>query len=220
MTELLAVIAPLLLIDALNPVLFALLIYAAGTSRPVANSSALLLGHTLAYFVVGLLASTGIEKLAARLDNPQPIDFVIEFVLGMAFLYAALATRKGGASESRNPEGELTPFKCLAYGAIVNFIGAPFALPYLVVVSEIVQANLPTATSVAVLAGYNLFYALPFMLVPGLIAVIGDRAKPVLDKINKFLERSTDLLMPWLMLGLALWLLADVYTYLTTGAPL
>jgi threonine/homoserine/homoserine lactone efflux protein len=220
MTELLAVIAPLLLIDALNPVLFALLIYAAGTSRPVANSSALLLGHTLAYFVVGLLASTGIEKLAARLDNPQPIDFVIEFVLGMAFLYAALATRKGGASESRNPEGELTPFKCLTYGAIVNFIGAPFALPYLAVISEILQANLSTARSVTVLAGYNALYALPFTLVPGLIAVIGDRAKPVLDKINKFLERSTDLLMPWLMLGLALWLLADVYTYLTTGAPL
>jgi threonine/homoserine/homoserine lactone efflux protein len=220
MTELLAVIAPLLLIDALNPVLFALLIYAAGTSRPVANSSALLLGHTLAYFVVGLLASTGIEKLAARLDNPQPIDFVIEFVLGMAFLYAALATRKGGASESRNPEGELTPFKCLTYGAIVNFIGAPFALPYLAVISEILQANLSTVRSVTVLAGYNALYALPFTLVPGLIAVIGDRAKPVLDKINKFLERSTDLLMPWLMLGLALWLLADVYTYLTTGAPL
>ncbi len=41
MTELLAVITPLLLIDALNPVLFALLIYAAGTARPVANSSAI-----------------------------------------------------------------------------------------------------------------------------------------------------------------------------------
>lgn len=220
MTELLAVITPLLLIDALNPVLFAVLIYAAGTSRPVANSSALLLGHTLAYFVVGLLASTGIERLTARLDNPQPVDFFIEFVLGIAFLYAALATRQGGASESRNPEGELTPLKCVTYGAIINFIGAPFALPYLAVVSEIVQAELSTATSVAVLAGYNALYALPFMLVPGLIAAIGDRAQPVLAKINRFLERGADLLMPWLMLALGLWLLADVYTYLTTGAPL
>jgi NhaP-type Na+/H+ or K+/H+ antiporter len=108
MTELLAVITPFLLIDALNPVLFAVLIYAAGSSRPVANSSAMLLGHTMAYFAVGLLASLGIEKLAQRLDNPQPVDFVIEFVLGIAFLYAALASRKGGASEARNPEGDLT----------------------------------------------------------------------------------------------------------------
>src|SRR5210317_2178720 len=107
MTELLAVIAPLLLIDALNPVLFAVLIYAAGGARPVANSSAMLLGHTLAYFLVGLLASTGIQQLTDRLDNPQPIDFVIEFFLGVAFLYAALASRAGGASEERKPARHL-----------------------------------------------------------------------------------------------------------------
>jgi len=220
MTELLAFIAPLLLVDALNPVLFAVLIYAAGSNRPVANSSAMLLGHTLAYFVVGLMASVGIEKLAERLDNPQPVDFVIEFVLGIAFIYAALASRDGGASETRQPEGALTPLKCLVYGAVINFIGAPFALPYLAVISEILQANLSTFTSVSILAGYNFVYALPFALVPGLIAVVGDRAQPVLGKINQFLERGTDLLMPWLMLLLGLWLLADVYTYVTTGAPL
>ncbi len=219
MTELLAVITPFLLIDALNPVLFAVLIYAAGSSRPVANSSAMLLGHTLAYFAVGLLASLGIEKLAQRLDNPQPVDFAIEFVLGIAFLYAALASRKGGASETRNPEGDLTPLKCLAYGAVINFIGAPFALPYLAVISEIIQADLSTTSAVTVLIGYNLAYSLPFVLVPGLIAVIGDRAQPVLAKINRFLERGADLLMPWLMLALALWLLADVTSFVITGAP-
>ena len=220
MTELLAVIAPLLLVDALNPVLFAVLIYAAGSTRPIANSSAMLLGHTLAYFVVGLVASIGIERLSERLDNPQPVDFVIEFVLGIAFIYAALASREGGASETRQPEGALTPLKCFVYGAVINFIGAPFALPYLAVISEILQANLPTTTSVTILAGYNFIYALPFALVPGLIAVVGDRAQPVLAKINQFLEKGTDLLMPWLMLGLGLWLLADVYTYVTAGAPL
>ena len=220
MTELLAVIIPLLLVDALNPVLFAVLIYAAATPRPIANSSAMLLGHTLAYFVVGLLASVGVEKLSARLENPQPVDFVIEFILGIAFLYAALASRKGGASEERNPEGVLTPMKCLAYGAIVNFLGAPFALPYLAVISEIMQANLSTHTSVAILVGYNLAYALPFALVPGLIVVLGDRAQPLLEKINRYLERGADLLMPWIMLALGLWLLTDVCAYVFTGAPL
>lgn len=220
MTELLAVIAPFLLIDALNPVLFAMLIYAAGSARPIANSSAMLLGHTLAYFVVGLLASVGIEKLMQRLDNPQPIDFVIEFILGMALLYAALASRGGGASEAKNPEGALTPLKCLAYGAVINFIGAPFALPYLAVMSEIMRADLSTSAAVSVLVGYNLAYALPFAMVPGLIAVVGDRAQPVLEKINQFLERGADLLMPWLMLVLALWLLADVAAFVITGGPL
>jgi cytochrome c biogenesis protein CcdA len=219
MTELLAVITPLLLVDALNPVLFAVLIYAGASSRPVANSSAMLLGHTLAYFVVGLVASQGIEILSHRLDNPQPVDFVIEFVLGIAFIYAALASREGGASETRQPQGELTPLKCLLYGAVINFIGAPFALPYLAVISEIVQSDLSTASAVTVLAGYNFIYALPFLLVPALIATIGDRAQPVLAKINQFLERGTDLLMPWLMLALGLWLLFDVFYFVTTGTP-
>jgi cytochrome c biogenesis protein CcdA len=220
MTELLAVITPLLIIDALNPVLFAVLIYAAGSTRPVANSSAMLVGHTLAYFVVGLVASTGIEKLSARMDNLQPVDFVIEIFLGFAFLYAALASRKGGASKTRQPEGELTPLKCMLYGAVINFIGAPFALPYLAVISEILQAKLSTTTSVSILAGYNIVYALPFMLVPGLIATIGDRAQPVLAKINRVLERGAGLLMPWLMLALGLFFLVDAYTYFSTGAPL
>jgi cytochrome c biogenesis protein CcdA len=219
MTELLGTITPLLLIDALNPVLFAVLIFAAGSARPIANSSALLLGHTLAYFVLGLVASIGIEKLTQRLDNPQPVDFVIEFVLGIAFVYAALASRKGGASNTRQPEGPLTPLKCLSYGAIINFIGAPFALPYMAVINEIVQSDLSTASAITLLGGYNFVYALPFALVPGLVAVIGDRAQPVLSNINQFLERGTDLLMPWLMLALGLWLLSDVYSYIAAGFP-
>jgi cytochrome c biogenesis protein CcdA len=87
------------------------------------------------------------------------------------------------------------------------------------VISEIIQADLSATAAVTVLVGYNLAYALPFVLVPGLIAVFGDRAQPVLAKINRFLERGADLLMPWLMLALALWLLIDVYTFVTTGAP-
>ncbi len=215
MTDLATSIAPLLLIDVINPVLFALLIFCAGSSRPVANSSALLLGHTLAYLMVGLLASLGIEKLVQRLDNPQPVDFVIEFLLGLAFLYAALSSRDGGASETRTPEGDLTPVGCLAYGAVVNFLGAPFALPYLAVVSEIMQADLSTAGALSVLTAYNLVYALPFAMIPGLIAVVGDRARPGLETINRWLERTADMLMPWLMLALGLWLLADVYSHIS-----
>ena len=123
-------------------------------------------------------------------------------------------------AKTPSPEGQLTPLKCLRYGAIINFVGAPFALPYLAVVNEIVQTELSTAASVSVLAGYNIAYALPFALVPGLIAVIGEKAQPLLNKINAFLERGADLLMPWLMLALAIWLLADVYIYVMSEAPL
>lgn len=220
MIELLAVIIPILLVDVLNPVLFAVLIFTAGSSRSVANSSALLLGHTVAYFCVGLLASVAMEKLTQRLANPQPVDFVIESILGVGCLYAALASRGGKASEERNPEGVLSPLKCFTYGAVVNFIGAPFALPYFAMIDQLLQADFSLGGSLLVLLGYNLAYALPFTLVPALIAVKGDAAKPILEKINGWLIAGADLLMPWLMLALGLFLLTDSLVYLITGEPL
>lgn len=213
-------LVPLLLVDVLNPVLFAALIYTAGSGRPVANASALLAGHTTAYLTLGVVASFGVETLTARLAEPQPIDFLIEFVMAIACLYAAFASRGGGASEERHPEGDLVPLKCFGFGAIINFIGAPFALPYLAVLDQLLQAGLSMPAFYASLLGYNLAYALPFVTVPLLVAVMGDRARPLLETMNGFLTRVADLLMPWLMLLLGLFLLADTASYLLTGEPL
>ena len=48
------ILLPILLSDIVNPVLFAFMVYAAGSSRPVMSSSAMLLGHTLSYFSFGI----------------------------------------------------------------------------------------------------------------------------------------------------------------------
>lgn len=220
MSELFSVIVPLLLFDVLNPVLFAVLIFAASGNRPVANSGALLLGHTLAYFVVGIGASYAVEAIAERLANPKPLDFGIELLVGLACLYSVLASRKGGASEPRNPEVDLNPPKALIYGAIINFIGAPFALPYLAVISQILDADLSGNAAVLILISYNVAYALPFAIVPILLLVTGDRAKPRLQKINDVLVKSADMLMPWLLLLLGLWLTADAVIFIATGKVL
>lgn len=50
MIEIWTYLGPILLADLLNPVLFAFLVYAAGTNLAVINSGAVLIGHTLAYF--------------------------------------------------------------------------------------------------------------------------------------------------------------------------
>ncbi|MEP4149267.1 MAG: GAP family protein [Halioglobus sp.] len=220
MTELLAILVPLLLIDILNPVLLAALIYAAGSSRPIANSGSLLLGHTLAYVVVGLLISVGLEALGKRLANPEPMDFLLEFLLGLACLYGAFASRDGSVSEERNPEGELTPFKCLAFGVIINIIGAPFALPYFAVISQIVDADLSVSSAVVVLSAYNFAYALPFAAVPLSVFLVGDRAQPGLQRVNALMARGADMLMPWMLLAIGMLLLTDVGVFLLCGKPL
>jgi cytochrome c biogenesis protein CcdA len=149
-----------------------------------------------------------------------PIDFVIELLIGLLFLWAALASRNGKASEDRNPERELTPVYCFGYGAVVNFIGVPFALPYFAAVDQLLKADLPVEASLLVLAFYNIAYALPFLLVPILVALTGDSSKPILDKINNVLISLVDEFMPVLLLLLGIALTADAVVYLVSGETL
>jgi cytochrome c biogenesis protein CcdA len=220
MTELAPTLLPLLLVDILNPVLFAVLLMAVATPRPVANSSAMLLGHTVAYFFAGIVISLGLEQLMERLANPQPLDFGISLAVGFLCLWAALGSRDGGASQEKEPEFEFSPLKCFGFGAIVNFVGVPFAVPYLAALDQVLSANLSQQESLSVLVAYNLVYAMPFALVPILVAIMGDRSKPVLERINRFMVAATDKLMPVLLLLIGLALVADSIYFFATGGGL
>lgn len=220
MLEQLINLIPFLVVDALNPVLFALLVFAVGTSKPFANSIAFLSGHTAAYFACGVIIAFGLEKITARLNNPLPIDFVIGLVIGLLCLWAALKSRNGNASAENNPGGELTPTYCFGYGMIVNFIGVPFALPYFAAIDQILRADLPLNSSLLVLAGYNAAYALPFLLVPVAVALVGERSKPILDKINATLVSITDKLMPLILFLIGVALTIDALKYFIYGEPL
>lgn len=220
MPELLAYLFPILLIDIVNPVLFTVLVFAAGSARPVSNSAAILVGHTVAYFIAGIAISLGIEQIAQRLTNPQRIDFVIGGLVGAGLLWMALRTKTNGAPSADEPGWELTPLKCVAFGAVVNFIGVPFALPYFGAIDQILKADLSTVDALLALGAYNLVYALPFAIVPVAVAISGDSAKPWLEKINGFLVRASDILMPWLLGLLGLALLVDAALFFTRGTGL
>ena len=220
MTDLIPTLLPLLLVDILNPVLFAVLLFAVAGDRPVSNSSALLLGHTVAYFVAGILISFGLEQLMQRLANPQPLDYGISIAVGLLCVWSSIGSRNGGASEPREPAFELTPLKCFAFGAIVNFIGIPFAVPYLAALDQILGAGLTADQSLTTLAVYNLLYALPFALVPLLVAIMGNSSRPILDRINSVMVATTDKLMPILLLLLGLALIVDSVKFFATGAGL
>ena len=211
---------PILLSDVVNPVLFAFMVYAAGSSRPVLSSSAMLLGHSLAYLIGGLVLISGLEMISARLANPRTIDFVIEFVLGAVLLWLALRTRKDTGKRPEEETPEFSPWDAFKFGAIVNVIGLPFAVPYFAAIDQFLKSDLSTGGLVLALLAYNLVYVLPFLMIPLLSAIMGEKSKPLLAKINAVMERISDFLMP-LMLGLVgLALLADSITYFIHGNSL
>ena len=76
-------------VDVVNPVLFAFMVYAADTQRPVVTSSAVLLGHTAAYFGAGIVIALGLEKITHYLANPSSIDYLIALIVGLLLLWVA-----------------------------------------------------------------------------------------------------------------------------------
>ncbi|WP_027856579.1 GAP family protein [Marinobacterium jannaschii] len=219
MADIFAVLIPILIVDAVNPVLFAFMVYAAGTERPVSNSSAILLGHTCAYFIVGIALALGLEQLTDRLENPQLIDYIIGFLIGV--LLIGVAFRSPNKSQKQEePSGTLTPIKALGLGAIVNFVGIPFALPYFAALDQILKADLAVIDSIMVLAAYNLFYALPFLIIPVLVKIIGKRSQSILGRINGIVERVSSYIMPILLALAGFVLVVDALKFMLTGKGL
>ena len=218
--EIWTVLFPILLTDVVNPVLFAFLVFAASSNRPVLISSSMLLGHTLAYFSAGIVLSLFMETISDFFSNPRRIDFVIQTILGLALLWVAFGTRKSTGKRPEESMPEFTVLSAFGFGAIVNFIGIPFAVPYFAAIDQIAKTGASTTQGVLQLLSYNLAYALPFVLVPVLSATLGEKARPILDKINQGLDKVSAVLMPVLLGLVGLALLADAATFFITGSSL
>lgn len=214
------ILFPILLSDVVNPVLFAFMVYAAGSSRAVLTSSMMLLGHTLAYFLGGIVLAVGLEKFSNRLANPQTVDFVIEVLVGLILLWLVVRTSKDTGKRPEEETPDFSPWAAFQFGALVNIIGIPFAVPYFAVIDQFLKSDLTTSGMLLALLAYNLAYASVFLMIPVLAAVMGERSKPLLAKVNAVMERISGFLMP-LMLGLVgLALLADAFKYFLTGESL
>ncbi len=220
MSELFLILIPVLLGDVANPVLFALLVHLVARPRGVLLSTAALAGHTVAYFSSGILIALAFDELTEFMVNPGTVGYVLGVVLGVILLYVAWLSRRSSATTETEIVTPGTPLSAFTTGAIVNFIGIPFGLPYFVAIDEILKAELGLASSLAVLGGYNLAYMLPFSLVPLLTLVMGSKARGLLDKISVWLERIGGVLLPILLAGFGIFLILDAIFYFGTGEGL
>jgi cytochrome c biogenesis protein CcdA len=221
MLDVFAVLLPILLADVINPALFAFMVYAVGTDRPLMNANAALLGHTIAYLVFGIGLALAFEAITQRLANPEPIDYVLGLMIGVILLWVVWRNQTGKLQTKQAPQMEqLTPLQAFGIGAMINLVGLPFALPYFAALDQILKANLSVIDSVTLLVGYNLIYALPFLLVPLLSLILGENSRPLLARINEKVDRISTYLMP-LMLGLVgILLVFDALLYFATGEGL
>ena len=128
-----------------------------------------------------------------------------------------LRTRKDKGKRPDENTPEFTVWKAFAFGAVINIIGIPFAVPYFAAIDQLLKSDLDTMGMVTGLALYNVAYALPFLLIPLLTAIMGDRSKPILARVNGFMEKAGDIIMPLLLLAIGLALLVDSVWFFARG---
>ncbi len=235
---------PILLVDVANPVLLVAIAYALTRSRPIAKSYALILGHTLAYFLMGVLIVYGFvyfvmgslianglaELFAPVVDfvvkgfvDPTRISFVIGFVLGLVLLGFAVRMSTSAQIEKQSTRSEVSEqkeglFPSFMMGVTICVLSMPFSVPYFGFINELFSFNVESKALGLLI--YNLLYALPYMLIPFAYAVVGQSIVAKLEAFITFIGSTASWFIPLLFGVLGLAFIADAIKYFLTGSGL
>ncbi len=228
MLELLAYLVPIVIVDTVNPVLAAAVIFALGTRRPYRAASWVLFGWFAVYFLAGIGLAVGLERITRALANPRQIDFAIQTPIALAMIWFAYTSARDSEQPKANKHvpraggsnHTLGAFSGILLGATINLVGLPFALPYFAAIDQVLKTDLSASEAAWVLALYNLVYILPFAALMLLRFIYRDQADALFERINVWMEKSGAVIMPAVLFLIGAVLLVDAVLYFTTGNPL
>lgn len=223
MLELWGILVPILVTDVMNPVLLAGVVYALGTPRPFVAASSMVAGHTLLYFVAGIVLALALDPILEYLENPEPWHYGVSGVIGAALLVFGIQSifAKEKPSERKISDADtIGPIAALGIGAVINLAGLPFAVPYVAALDQILRADLSASGAVTTLVGYNLLYALPFVIIILLRAIYRKDSERILKNLMVWVDRIAAVILPLLLLGLGAFLTVDAGLYFWRGEGL
>ncbi len=173
---LLAGIAGLALLDALNPATIGgvALILLAPLRRPLACAAAFVAGAYATVLALGLAVWSGADAAADAVTGG--VVWVRRIALGLAAVLLLVAAVRRLRSRHRRAvtlPAWFGPWTAAPLGVLVTGADLPNAFPYVVAIERLVTAGVPDGQAVAVLAGYALVYCLPCLVLLGLGATHG-----------------------------------------------
>lgn len=223
MLNVLPVLVPILLADIINPVLLAAIIYSLGGRKPVLYSMMILLGWLVVYFASGILIAIGLESILQFLNNPRPVDFYIESVVAVLLIWFGvrfmLHSKTPQAKKDYGEGKSLNAVGAFGIGATINLIGMPFAIPYFAALDQILKADMGWIESLSTLMVYNILYIAPFTILILIKLLFGESGEKLLQKVNTWMEKIGNVLLPGIMILLGVVLIIDAVKFFTTGQP-
>jgi len=208
----LASLIALAVVDSINPsalVITLALLTRPGPGRAVAVYVAAIFAT---YFGIGAATLLGLAsvwpQLGPALDGRA--GFVLQGLVGAALFAWSVRPAKGGPpSRASAPPSTGAYVALAALGVTVTVLELPTALPYLGALAILADADLPASGWVPLLAGYNLVFVMPPLLLLAAHLALGDRVAARFAGLRVRLERSALDAAKWIAGlvggGLALW---------------
>jgi hypothetical protein len=228
MIDLLLVTLPILIVDVANPVLLAAVVFGLASNKPIATSLAVIAGHSCAYFLAGTLIIFGLANLLAIwlaplidwFNDPAPADYIVGFVLGVLLIVVSWRWKIAPPTPSDNQANIVSGglIRAFSTGAVLNFVGIPFALPYFAFINELYKLQIENKFPALLL--YNMAYAVPFLLAPFALAILGQTFMPTLFRINQGIEKCSAYIFPAIIGLLGLVAVVDAIVFFHTGTGL
>ncbi|MCA2213519.1 GAP family protein [Jidongwangia harbinensis] len=183
---LLAGIAGLALLDALNPATIAgvALLLLAPMTHPIRAAAGFVAGAYLTVLALGAVVYLGADAAADAAGNG------LIWVRRIAFTVAAVALAVGGLRRLRDRirpavtvPGRVNPAGAAVLGLVMTGADLPNAFPYFIAIERIVDADVGLTGSLLIIAGYALVYCLPCLLLLIAGALRGDRVRSRLGSL-------------------------------------
>ncbi len=177
---LLAGVAGLALLDALNPATIAgvALLLLAPLAHPVRAAAGFVAGAYLTVLALGAVVYVGADVAADAAGNG------LIWVRRIAFTVAAVALAVAGLRRLRarirpavTVPRWVNPLSAGVLGLVMTGADLPNAFPYFIAIERIVNADVGTTRSMVIIAGYALVYCLPCLLLLIAGAARGDRVR-------------------------------------------
>jgi cytochrome c biogenesis protein CcdA len=213
MVGLLVAVFGLALIDSVNPSAIAVTLYLLLTGGSYTPKVLTYLAAVFcSYLLIGVLLMLGLDAIWDYLYSPAA--YAVQGVVGaLMLLYGILAPSDRAEERTTRLPRSLGLGSIFVLGVTITVVEFSSALPYLVAIAILTNADLAASQWVPVLIVYNLIFILPPLLVLGVYRLLGSRVQGRFEGYLERLRRGSRSTLLWIVAIVGFVLLADSLRY-------